>query len=477
MIRHVAHRRPPSCSQAPAGNVFLGGILLLMVFVGLPRPTFAQPAVLWEFAPYRLRLSIVADDEHFSRALAAHLESKAELAFGPCWELSSEWVPPEKRASVIQQFDSPRGDDPTPNLESGVDKWFIAIVSHAGSDWRLNVRELDVRTHQWGPAVGRQCVQHELLHSLAWHAIAEAFQPLALVDSVAEDEVRLRFRAAGLAETPAHPVLPRKGDTLRPLMRLSSRDGKAQVVPVSWTLLQVTEVGGVAVTARMFSGYRNPLSGRSRGQMQTLALLTRPRHQGTRLSLVSHTDGTPLPGYEVMAQSPLAGALQPLGHSDGQGRITIAPAADALRLLVVKHGDEILARVPIVPGFDADAKLELPDDRKRLEAEGLTIGLQEQVVDLVARRQSLLVAIRQAMSADRLDEAERLLKQLRQLPTDGPLRAELRNHRLRLQTGDAYVQTKITRLFNDTEQVLNTYFDSREIDQVERELAHKRKAK
>jgi hypothetical protein len=120
-------------------------------------------------------------------------------------------------------------------------------------------------------------------------------------------------------------------------------------------------------------------------------------------------------------------------------------------------------------------QLTLPDDRKRLEAEGLTIALQERVVDLVVQRQMMLGDARSMIDAGKFTEATQVLKKVRQLSVVEPLLAEIRSQRQRLQSSDPYVKGKVKRLFDDTEKVLTTYFDLREIVEVETSLDRKRK--
>ncbi len=464
----------------PSLTRWLRMFALLLVWSELlaARRADAQQAALWEFAPYKVRVIVAAaeiapGDSRVLEDLATQLDSFAAADWGAGGEVSVESATSAAASHYWHRLDDPPTSDWLPSADSGVDK--LVIVAIHGDT--LRVRELDTRLQQWSPLVQRSVGQREWLAAQAWRAINESFQSLALIDDVDGKNVRLRLRAANLIDEGSTLKTIQVDDVLRPIIRAESRSGKSLIAPVEWTLLQVTDVSSSSITAHWYSGYRSPLSGRNRGQMKTFALITRPRYAATTLTLASNAGGAPLRGYDVYAQRPESEVNYLLGTTDVRGEVQVPAGALRLVQLTIKHGDEILARVPITPGFDRTVRLEMPDDRARLEAEGLTIGLQEQVVDLVVRRQTLIAEAQNDLTNGRFDEAEKRVKRLQQMPRIEPLQAELRNQRLRLQSSDALVRAKIERLFKDTELVLNTYFDAKELDQLECEVIYKRKAK
>ncbi|MBL8827621.1 MAG: hypothetical protein JNM18_11645 [Planctomycetaceae bacterium] len=439
---------------------------------------FAHPAALWEFAPYRVNV-IVAHCEAYpgeSRLLSeltSRLESQAAADWGAAAELRVETRPMAAAAQYWYGLEQPPLDEWVAQTQTTDDKLLIVALR----EQRLRVRELDLRLKHWSELIDEPLGPREWHAAQIWRAITTVFQPLTLIDDVDGQTVRLRSRAAALVD-PAMKFFPLQvDDVLRPIVRAESRRGQPLIAPVEWTWLRVTNVEPGAIAAEWYSGYRSPLSGRSRGQTKTYALLARPRHAATRLTLVAQERQRPLSGYEIFAQAVDRDEAELLGVTDHLGTLTIPRQATNLVQLTVKHGDEVLVRVPLAPGTSAETRLELPDDRARLEAEGLTIGLQEQIVDLVVRRQSLIAEARASLSQDKLDEASQFVKRVQQLPPIEVFRAELRNQRQRLQASDGAVRAKIERLFRDTETVLATYVDAKELDQLERELIYKRKAK
>ena len=60
-----------------------------------------------------------------------------------------------------------------------------------------------------------------------------------------------------------------------------------------------------------------------------------------------------------------------------------------MRLIYVKHGAHLLARLPMVPGLATSEEAVLPSDDKRMETEAFVKGMESTVMDLVARREIL----------------------------------------------------------------------------------------
>jgi hypothetical protein len=123
----------------------------------------------------------------------------------------------------------------------------------------------------------------------------------------------------------------------------------------------------------------------------------------------------PLAGYEVYAHPPDSTATVLLGRTDRQGRVTVPPGDGPLRVLLARHGAALLACLPMVPGLEPACTAEIPNDDRRLEAEGLASGLQYELIDLVTRREVLFARARARIKAGKFDEAEELIGQLLQL--------------------------------------------------------------
>ncbi|MEX2558464.1 MAG: hypothetical protein WD403_01055, partial [Pirellulales bacterium] len=165
-----------------------------------------------------------------------------------------------------------------------------------------------------------------------------------------------------------------------------------------------------------------------------------------------------------------ATATRLVGRPDGRGELLVPPDSAGLRVLLVKNGGELLARLPMLPGLFPVAVAEIPDDDVRLAAEGVITGLQRRFVDIIARRQVLMTRVRARMDEGKLDEAERLMEQLRRLGSHQQFMTMIDLERRRTATTDELIQRKIDKLFDDTRQVVVRYLDQRQIDQLESEL-------
>ena len=148
-----------------------------------------------------------------------------------------------------------------------------------------------------------------------------------------------------------------------------------------------------------------------------------------------------------------------------------------MRVLLVKNGGELLARLPLVPGIPAEISAPIANDDQRLRAEGFIKGFEEELVDLVTRREVLLAQIRTRMDAGQYDEAESLIRQLRRLKTRDELGRSLGQEKIRLTSDDAAVQHKIDAMFDDTRKLLQQHLDPETVEQLARELLEARTAR
>ena len=95
---------------------------------------------------------------------------------------------------------------------------------------------------------------------------------------------------------------------------------------------------------------------------------------------------------------------------------------------------------------------------------------EERFVDLVARRQALIVQIRARIDTGNLDDAQKLFDDLRKLGTQRQFTQIIAQHQRKTVSRDKAVQKKITTLFDDTQQVVNRFLSEREIEEVARLL-------
>ncbi len=259
------------------------------------------------------------------------------------------------------------------------------------------------------------------------------------------------------------------------MIRKADRSGQVGpdgVEPIAWTVLIASEGEGSQLVCRFESGYRQPFRTRRSSRVEQLARRIKPRRQSTDLELVNRNTPTePLIGYEVYAKTSESEEPHWLGRTDWRGRLTIDRDAERpVEILFVRNGQQLLGKLPIVPGDQALLTAPLRNDDLRLEAEGFLVGVQDSLVDLVARREVLASRIRRDVEAGELDRAEELLRELRRLDTQDDFARRVQQRRQRLSTGDAQVQQKIDQLFGQTRALLGRFLSQEQVDQLSRDL-------
>lgn len=453
-----------------------GLALVLAAWLAGARQADAQS--VWDLTPYRIRVLMAVDNrpeftERLAESMRAVLAERTDTAVGAAWILQSGPAPDDLRPALLDGLAALSVEQvPQSLVELEADKLIFVTLTAGQGGWTIGARELDLQTRLLGTTVSRHVRQRQLLGEEAFQAVLGAFAPLARIEQVEGKQVRLRLRAGGLP--PLDPTLSwiGPGSVLRPVIRYNDRDGKPRrIEPLEWTFMAVESLAGAELTSTLHSGLRSPLSGRRRGPVEQVALAVRPSGLPTRLVLKSRTDPQRrLAGYEVYSHPPHATATHLVGRTDGQGELLVPADSAGLRVLLVKNGGELLARLPMLPGLFSVAAAEIPDDDQRLAAEGVITGLQRRFVDIIARRQVLMTRVRARMDEGKLEEAERFMEQLRRLGSHQQFMTMIALERRRTATTDELIQRKIDKLFDDTRQVVVRFLDQRQIDQLESEL-------
>lgn len=480
--------------------------------------TIAQPVraqTTWELTPYQVKIVVaIAPRPELTRQLRedllAALASRVDTVVGPTWDAKIVAAPADVRSLLLGRLaEANPGNLPQAWVaDKELDKCLLLAVTTEGGGFRVTARDFDVRTQLWGTVATRLVAQREVLVDDAMRALLSAFAPIVIIEATQPKEGLLRPRAAALPPRDETVLAIMPGDVFRPILRVNDRDGNAKKIDsVDWTLVQVvapppsadpmveglpaegqaadpvaeggadpnsadplTEVealNATAVHAQIHSGLRNPLTGRRRGRIEQLGLFVRDPQVPTRLEIKARTAPfRPLAGYEVFAYGPDSKETILLGRSDYLGVVQVPNIHAGLRILVVKHGGQLLAKLPILPGMFPTATASIADDSQRLEVEGYIVGFQERFVDLVARRQVLLSRARKLVDESKYDEAMALVNELRELGDENELADALRDERGRSVSADPLTQAKVNKLFNDTEQVVRKFFNSKDVEDL-----------
>ena len=443
---------------------------------------------VWELTPYRIRVLLaVAPKPELTERLAERLQGvvaeRAARSIGAPWDLRVERAPAELQTPMLASLAKVTFENlPAEWLDAGDDKAILLSIDFRRGDYWIAARDFDLRCRLSSAAVERRVADRGVLGDEAFRTVLAAFAPLAQIESDPDkddkQQFKLRMRAAGLPIADPTLLAVRPGDAFRGMIRFNDRDGKLRkLMPLDWTFLTVQEVNDGELSAALHSGLRSPLSGRRRGRVEQLALFTRPPSGDTRLQLKSRPlpgkpgSSRPLAGYEIYSHPADSPRTTRLGLTDAQGELTVPADAGAVRVLLVKHGGETMARLPLMPGLAPAMQAEVPDDDARLAAEGQVTGLQENLVELVANRAMLMFRVRARIKDGKLDEAKQLMEELRKLGSQDELSLLIDFRKRASVSEDPRMQKKIDRMFEDTREIVNKFLNQADVDKVETELA------
>jgi hypothetical protein len=451
---------------------------LVAVLLSVAHRAAAADETLWELTPYRVHVLVGLTPEagqcgNLATDVTTGLAARVWCVVGARWTLTAGAAPLPLGESLVYDFDRLQAEQILPALgEEQYDKVFLVRLAFHDGVYSVTVRDFDVRTQLVSAAVDDRVYHRARLADATLQAMLAAFAPLARVEDVSGDKVTMRLRGADVPTR--DPTLATVADNsiFRPVIRSGGRPGKPpRIQPIDWTYLVADGREGSRVTARMVTGLRSPLVNRRHGRVEQLALFVHLPSGDTTLELRATDKGAhPLVGYQIYSHPLDSKETKLLGATDTRGALVIPPGDGGVRVLLVKCGTMVMARLPLLPGLAPVAIAQVPDDQRRLQVEGLITGFQEELVDLIARRQVLMARIRARIKAGKPDEAKALLSELRRLRSHQDITRALLVERQRRTSDDPRTQRQIDKLFDDTQTVINRFLDARAIDRLEREL-------
>jgi hypothetical protein len=455
-------------------------IIAVLAWCFQPAPAHAQKA--WEFSPYAVGVWVAVDDPALVSGWTAdqlyrRVDELAAAHVGAAWSLSATAAPPSLTGELVTRLESIDANQilADEKLIAGLDKLMLVALARADDRWRIRVRELDLATRQLSPLLVRdthsdESLPHELLRS-----IVSVFAPLAQIKHVDEKRVEARLRAAGLATDETSPVLVAAGAPLVPILRPEDRLGRARtehVRPISWTVLEVKQRDGAKLQCLLHSAQHKPLAGRASLRVKRYALAVRPSARPSQLTLQTPGDAPrKLVDYELVEEDEKTKAITSLGRTDEQGRVTIAPTATPLRLIYLRHGDQLLARLPMIPGWQEQPIAHVNSDDTRLAAATFVATLKQEIIDTVARRQILAARLLRQVDRGELADARKLLEEFQRLPGPHEFAARVEGAKSQFPGSSPRAQERIDQLLAEAAEALRLYLDPKELDRLESQLA------
>lgn len=393
----------------------------------------------------------------------------------------------------------------TPNLLRQLDKIYATSLRYENGVYELGVAEFDTNARVRVLTAKRSFRNLETLPAQIFSCLKEVFSPIAQVDynGVTDGKTaRIKIRAAAMvADVEAgSPIMIHKGDVLRPVVRKNDRSTQAPeydgVIEVTWTYMYINDLtvqededlgvlrtngNGKGQVISTFTMLRNPIAARRNTLQEKYGLLVRPVQESSLLKIVANDrENYTLQGYNVYAKSP---KIDPeaegdaptllIGQTDWRGAIEVTQdifqnqGTTKLVVIYVRNGQQVLARLPIVPGYRALEEVKLPNDDYRLQYEAFFVGFQNSILDYTVQQAVYKIRIEHHINKDEEEKARKLLKELSKVPSAVALNDVLSKREASLQDDpniDANTKRKIEGMFEKTRKLINEYLQGNDVE-------------
>jgi hypothetical protein len=451
----------------------VAAMLLLIVALVQASVLQAATATTVPLTPYKVLISLAVSwspelTPTFERDLQAELPTRSQSLYGAAWRLSVSAMPAGLRWTAVSNIESITAESVL-GTSPDADKVILLAIGPWSQGYRVVARQLDVRSQTWNAPVSREVRQTSRLSDAAMRAVAGAFGPTGTVEAINKEKVEVRLQASAIATLDPTVAVVRPGDVLRPVLRMNDAGGKAeQIARPTWTLLRVENVSPERIECRLECGLQDVSLPASSGRLESLAIGVSKADRATRLVMRCRTPPqAPLAGCEVCRTTDDGQGVVLVGRSNRQGEVTIPSRPGHAEVLLVCAGGQPLARLPLVPGADAEITASLPDATMLVEANGRLAGIQEQIFEEVAQRQCLIAAAKTHLDAKRIPEAEAVLAELKALPGPDAIAKVLAEDKKGVVVEDPAVQQRIDALFTQTTKLLNDQLNSEPIAALE----------
>ncbi len=357
---------------------------------------------------------------------------------------------------------------------SQYDKVVIAYVQSDSVPYNVTAIEFDVLMRHFGPPVHRQSLSRKTLVAKISEAVTQAFRPVVRIENAGQRSAVGLLRAGGLIVNPDSPANVHVNDTLEPMTRKNDRNGNPILIgPLGWAFLSVDEIEGRNLKMDFYAGRAGGLQGRKNSRTFRMALKVRPQGESTLLRLhLQRKPDFPLIGYEIYEKELKSSSMTFVGRTDWDGRLRIESSDRPFRLLYVKNGGAVLARLPLVPGLYPTQVADLSGDDVRLQAEAYIRGVQNSIVDLIAIRELFKARIRLRLERGEADKAEVLMEALRVQPSNEELAGDMGRRQTAflgaLAGGsNANQRRKVDEMFTTTRELLSKHINPKMVRELE----------
>ena len=365
-----------------------------------------------------------------------------------------------------------------PELEF-YDKLIIVRLTERSGNLEIDVREIDSRTRQLGPAAMATTRLIGSVGSLASKLIRRAFMPIARIDDVFKDNTT-EMSARGIeacvltqindelepevVSNVNSPCFVKESDRFLPIVIRTDRSGNVtRLDAIPLTFVAIKNITGTVIDGVVYSSVRAPLAGRKSKRAEKLALVIRPGDGETTLRLMSRdsNDAEPLEGYDVVTVNPedIKDEKEYHGKTDWRGEIRI-PRSNDMRMLLVRRGGRRLKKIPVIPGFRDVIETSVTNDETRLLASGVVKGLENEILSLAVLRQIYQKQIEASIEEGSKDDARQILRTYTSLENPQDLRARMADEEVRLKSQTEVQREKevIQRMFSPLKKIVSSDF-------------------
>ncbi len=416
------------------------------------------------------------------------VDKRFEAVDGDALKVQNLWTDPGTEAILASRGMAVRLDEPEAKIVTlpiaglvsetieQYDKVFVVRVDADSTGGKVEVVEIDTLMRYFGSVATVRVGANQSLGEAIGLGVIKAFAPVVRIDDAGQKSATGLLRASGLIMKEDSPASIRVGDVLQPMTRKNDRNGDPFVIgAMDWAYLNVTEVKERNISMDFYAGRAGGLQGRKNARTFRMALKVRPFDDDTLLRLHAQGDvNFPLIGYEIYERELDSPNMTFIGRTDWNGRLNITKTDDPLRLMYVKNGGAVLARLPIVPGLYSDAVADLQGDDLRLQAEAYIRGVQDAIIDLVAVRELYKARIRLRLQRGEMKEAEELMEALRNQPSNEALSSEMGKKQamflIALGNRNANQKRKVDEMFVSTRELLSKHINPVLVRELERDL-------
>lgn len=387
---------------------------------------------------------------------------------GDALALIESWKDPKAEALLIDRgiakglrdpdakiLSLPLGDMVTETIDKN-DKLFIVHVESTRLPWVISVVEIECLMRSFSSVHRVECNDPAFLAASVGRAITEAFAPTVRIEDAGLKNAEGLVRGFGLITDETSPGLVKVNDFFVPMIRKNDRNGDPIAIgPLDWAYLQVKELNGARVKMDFHAGKSGSLQGRQNKRTFRTATRVRPIGDATVIRLhAQRNPDSPLVGYEFYERAIDSKEMTFVGRADWDGRIRIEKGSFPLRLLYVKNGGAVLAKLPVIPGQSELEVADLIGDDQRLRAEAYIRGTQKAIIDLVAIRQLFAARIRKRLEQGKAAEARGLLDLLRNEPTYEKIADDMGRKLVQFEGRNPGEQARINQMFAQTREML-----------------------